>query len=79
MNQHVLKHPDGGWGVYKGGSDRPTRIFAKRAEAIKEGRGYARRQKVALYIHERGGKFSKVINFFDRCLTELDVGACNRQ
>lgn len=55
-SQHIIRNPDGGWAVKKGGSTRATKIHNTQAEAITHGRRIARSQKTELYIHDRGGK-----------------------
>ena len=53
--QHVV-HRDGKWIVRKTGSDKATRKFVDRNEAIKEGRRLARKKGTELIIHGRDGR-----------------------
>ena len=53
--QHVIKHPDGGWSVKKGGSDRATKIFQTQKEAIAWGVAVSKNQGAELFIHREDG------------------------
>lgn len=54
--QHIVKNPDGGWAVKKGGSTRATKIFDTQEKAISHGREIAKNQKAEFYVHGRDGK-----------------------
>jgi len=54
--QHVVKNPDGGWAVKKGGSTKATKVHMTQEEAIRHGRGIARAQNAEFYIHGRDGR-----------------------
>lgn len=54
--QHVVKNPDGGWAVKKGGSTKATKVHSTQEEAIKHGREIARAQHAEFYVHGRDGK-----------------------
>jgi len=54
--QHVVKNPDGGWAVKKGGSSKATKIHKTQKEAIKQGREIAKNQNAEFYVHGRDGK-----------------------
>lgn len=54
-SQHVVPHPDGGWSVKRGGSERATRRFKTQKEAISYGRKISKRQGAEFYIHRRDG------------------------
>lgn len=53
--QHVVRHPDGGWSVKKGGSSRVTRRFNTQKEAISYAKEVSKNQGAELYIHRRDG------------------------
>lgn len=56
VTQHVVKNPDGGWAVKKGGSDRATKVYNTQEEAITHGREIAKNQGAEFYIHGKDGK-----------------------
>jgi len=53
--QHVLPHPEGGWGVKKGGASHVTRRFATQKEAIAYGRKISKAQGSEFYVHGSDG------------------------
>lgn len=55
-SQHVVKNPDGGWSVKKGGSTKATKVHRTQEDAIEHGRSIAKNQKAEFYIHGRDGK-----------------------
>lgn len=54
--QHVVKNPEGGWAVKKGGATKATKVHSTQEAAIKHGREIARSQKAEFYIHGRDGR-----------------------
>jgi hypothetical protein len=54
--QHIVKSPDGGWAVKKGGSTKATKIFDTQAKAIAHGREIAQNQKAEFYVHGKDGR-----------------------
>lgn len=54
--QHVVKNPDGGWAVKKGGSTKATKVYTTQEEAIRHGREIARTQNAEFYVHGRDGR-----------------------
>lgn len=52
-NQHVVKHPDWGWGVKWAWNDRFTIRTDTQAEAIEQWRNIATNQWSELFIHWR--------------------------
>lgn len=54
--QHVVKNPDGGWAVKKGGSTKATKVYKTQEEAIRHGREIARTQNAEFYVHGRDGR-----------------------
>ena len=55
-NQHVTKHPDGGWQVKGAGNSRATVRTSTQREAITIARDIARNQKSELFIHGTNGQ-----------------------
>ncbi len=53
--QHVVRHPDGGWSVKKGGSTQATKRFKTQKEAISYGKQISKNQGAELYIHRTDG------------------------
>jgi len=54
--QHVVKNPDGGWAVKKGGATKATKVHKTQEEAIRHGREIARTQNAEFYVHGRDGR-----------------------
>jgi len=55
-NQHVTKHPRGGWQIKGEGNQRATARTNTQQEAINKARDITRNQKSELYIHGIDGK-----------------------
>lgn len=55
-NQHVTKHPDGGWQVKGAGNSRATVRTATQKEATQIARGIAMNQKSELIVHGTNGQ-----------------------
>jgi pterin-4a-carbinolamine dehydratase len=53
--QHVVRHPEGGWSVKKGGSAHVTRRFKTQQEAISFAQKLSKHQGAELYIHGPDG------------------------
>lgn len=53
--RHVVRHPEGGWVVKKGGSSHIAKIYKTQKEAITRGKEISRRNGAELYIHRRDG------------------------
>lgn len=54
---HVVPSPKkGGWDVKRGGSDRASRHFDKKADAVDYGRGVSRNAGSEFLIHGKDGK-----------------------
>lgn len=64
MSQHVVSR-DGKWAVRRGGSDRVTRRFVTKREAIEAARELARKQRTELYIHGEDGRIIKRDSYGD--------------
>lgn len=56
---HVVPDSNGGWNVKKGGSERASRHFDTKKDAVDYGRGVSRNQKSELVIHKKDGKIHK--------------------
>lgn len=54
-NQHVLPRDDG-WGVRKSGANRDTKIFSTQKQATTYAIQIAKRKKVEVFIHNKGGR-----------------------
>lgn len=55
-NQHITKHPLGGWQVKGAGNSRATARTSTQKEAIEIGRSIAQHQKSELVIHGKNGR-----------------------
>lgn len=55
-NQHVTKHPSGGWQVKGDGNHKATVRTATQQQAIEIARDIARHQKSELVIHGENGR-----------------------
>lgn len=55
-NQHVTKHPDGGWQVKGAGNEKATKITSTQKEAIDAAIPIAKHQKSEVVIHGTDGK-----------------------
>lgn len=55
-NQHVTKHPAGGWQVKGAGNSRASVRTSTQREAITIARDIARNQKSELFIHGTNGQ-----------------------
>ena len=54
-NQHVTKHPSGGWQVKGAGNEKATAVTTTQQAAIEIARGIAQHQQSELVIHGRDG------------------------
>ncbi len=57
-NQHVTRHPNGGWQVKGAGNSRATVRTETKSDAIDIARGIARNQRAELVIHNMDGRIS---------------------
>lgn len=55
-NQHVTRHPSGGWQVKGAGNSRATARTSTQREAIAIARGIATNQKSEVLIHGMDGQ-----------------------
>jgi hypothetical protein len=54
-SHHVVPSPEGGWNVKKGGSDKASKHFDKKDEAVSYGRQVSKNQKSELVVHGKDG------------------------
>lgn len=55
-NQHVTRHPSGGWQVKGAGNDKATKVTETQKEAIEVAKSIAQNQQSELVIHGRDGR-----------------------
>jgi uncharacterized protein YdaT len=55
-NQHVTKHPDGGWQVKGAGNEKATKVTDTQKQAIDAAKEIAKHQKSEVVIHGTDGK-----------------------
>ena len=58
-SHHVVRNPQGGWDVKKGGAERASKHLETKNEAIEQGRKISQNQGTELYIHGRDGKIQQ--------------------
>lgn len=57
---HVVPNSDrGGWDIKRGGADRSSKHFDKKADAVDWGRDVSRNQKTEFRIHNKDGKIAQ--------------------
>lgn len=56
---HVVPNPEGGWDVKRGGSEKASKHFDTKREAIDSGREISRNQGTEFIIHNRDGRISE--------------------
>lgn len=59
---HVVPH-EGSWATRKEGALRAGGVYQTKAEALDQGRGQAKREKVELVIHGKDGKIQDSDSF----------------
>ena len=57
-DEHIVQKKDG-WAVRAAGSERSTKIFSTRAEAIDFGKDLAKKHNVCMVVHDENGKFEE--------------------
>jgi hypothetical protein len=55
-NQHVTKHPRGGWQVIGAGNDKATKVTETQKKAIDVAKNIAKNQKSEVVIHGLNGR-----------------------
>jgi hypothetical protein len=59
MAQHTIAvepRPDGRWAVKKGGSQRASKLFDRKSDAVARARAQARRERAELVIKDASGR-----------------------
>jgi len=56
---HVVPNSDRGWDVKRGGSDRASKHFDRKKDAVDWGREVSNNQGTELRIHNRDGKIAQ--------------------
>lgn len=56
VSQHVVPNSNGGWGVKKSGSEKNTRNFGKKQEAIAYAKVVSKKQGVEMVVHKKDGR-----------------------
>ncbi|MBZ5859089.1 DUF2188 domain-containing protein [Flavihumibacter profundi] len=55
-NQHVTKHPGGGWQVKGAGNEKATKVTETQKKAINVATNIAKHQKSEVIIHGKNGR-----------------------
>lgn len=55
-NQHVTKHPGGGWQVKGAGNEKATKVTSTQKQAIGVAKGIAKNQQAEVVIHGQNGR-----------------------
>mgnify|MGYP003575862497 CR=1 FL=1 len=55
-NQHVTKHPEGGWQVKGAGNEKATKVTQTQQEAITAAKKIAQNQGSEVVIHGQNGR-----------------------
>ncbi|OFX29500.1 MAG: hypothetical protein A2X08_10600 [Bacteroidetes bacterium GWA2_32_17] len=55
-SHHVVPNSDGGWDVKKAGSERASKHYDKKQEAVDGGREISQNQHTEFVIHGKNGK-----------------------
>ena len=58
-SHHVVPNPDGGWDVKRSRSERPSRHFDTKREAVDAGREISRNQRTEFVIHRKDGTIQR--------------------
>jgi len=58
-SHHVVHNPNGGWDVKKGGSEKASKHFDKKEDAVDAGREISKNQKTEFFIHGKDGKIQQ--------------------
>lgn len=67
-NQHVTKHPSGGWQVKGANNSKATKVTETKKDAIDYGKGVAKNQHSELIIHGKDGKIQEKNTYgIDNC------------
>jgi len=60
---HVVRNPDGGWDIKKGGASRTSGHYRTQRDAIGAARKISLNQHSELYIHARDGRIRTKDNY----------------
>ena len=58
-SHHVVPNSNGGWDVKKGGAERASKHFDKKADAVRSAREISKNQNSELFIHGKDGKIQQ--------------------
>jgi hypothetical protein len=58
-SHHVVSNPKGGWDIKRGGSEKSTKHFDNKKNAIDAGRLISQNQKTEFVVHDKNGKISQ--------------------
>jgi len=58
-SHHIVHNPKGGWDVKKGSSEKASKHFDKKEDAVNAGREISQNQKTELFIHGKDGKIQR--------------------
>ena len=58
-SHHVVPNPEGGWDVRRGGGQRSSGHYDRKADAEKAGREISRNQETEFVIHGKDGKIQR--------------------
>lgn len=56
---HILPNQNGGWDIKKGGTEKASKHFDNKKDAIDAGRKISRNQKSEFIIHNKDGRISQ--------------------
>lgn len=62
-NVHVVPGKTGGWAVKKAGNERASEVSPTKAEAVKVGRGIAKKEHSELVVHRGDGTIQSKDSF----------------
>lgn len=56
---HVVPDPEGGWNIKKGGAERSSGHFDRKADAVDRAREISQNQGTELVIHNKDGQIAQ--------------------
>jgi hypothetical protein len=59
QTHHVVHNPNGGWDIRRGGSERSSRHFDNKVDAVNLAREISRNQQTELLIHGLDGRIQQ--------------------
>jgi hypothetical protein len=60
---HVIPDPNGGWVVKKGGSERASKRFDTKSDAVEWGRQTSRNQGSDFVVHKQDGRIERMDSY----------------